>query len=331
MAVFTSCQWWVVTNGRCETAARMLRQIPLALAAGLGSAVLYATALGGSFVGILLAYLAMLPLFVVGLSLGWLTVAFAAGGAVLAVAIFGGLYPALIYAVSHAAPCLFFTGLALRNRVWDDGQTYWYPEGRLLIAAALWCTGLIVTGGAMLALFGRGFEDSIVAMLEAMVSAFDTQDGAVMQPMAMADMAIVLPGLIAWSWMIMATLNGLIGQIIARKLGKALRPSLRLSGVRVGQRWIGLFAVTVLIALIAPGDLGFGAVNIALVLAYPLFFQGLGVVHSLLNYWGAGAFGIGIFYALLLFLGWLAVIVIAIGLVEPLVNLRTRFAGRRNT
>jgi len=309
----------------------MLRQLPLALAAGLGSALLYATALSGSFVGILLAYLAMLPLFVVGLSLGWFAAAFAAGGATLGVAVFGGMYPGLIYAVTHAAPCVFFTGLALRNRTWDDGQTYWYPAGRLLIATSLWCVGLVVVIGAVLAGYGQGFEASVITLLESMASAFGAQDQSIMQPAALVDLAMFLPGLVAWSWMLMATLNGLIGQFISRKIGQAKRPSLRLSDIEVGQVWIGVFAVCVVIGLFAPGDLGFGAVNLAIIIAYPLFFQGLSVVHSLLNRWGAGPFGIGIFYALLLFLGWLALAVIALGLAEPLVNLRTRFAGRRNT
>jgi uncharacterized protein YybS (DUF2232 family) len=309
----------------------MFRQLPLALAAGLGSALLYAAALGGSFSGILLAYLAMLPLFVVGLSFGGPALMISAGAAASGVAVFGGLYPGLIYAVTHAVPCVVLAGLALRSRTWNDGQTYWYPPGRLLMATSLWCVALILIGGGLLASFGQGFKGSVVALLQSMADAFQGQDQALVQPMALADMATILPGLIAWSWMIMATLNGLIGQVISRKLGRALRPSLRVADIEVGQRWIGIFAICVVIAFLVPGDVGFGAANIAIVMAYPLFFQGLSVVHGLLNHWGAGSFGIGLFYVLLIFLGWLAVAVVALGLAEPLVHLRTRFTGRKNT
>lgn len=314
-----------------ERYARMLRQFPLALAAGLGSALLYGTALSGSFIGIVLAYLAMAPLFAIGLSFGWVVGLVAVGAAVAGVSVFGGIYPGLIFTASHAAPCLFLIGLALRNRSWSDGQVYWYPAGRLLMASSLWCVAMIVVAGTMLSLYGQGFKESVIALLEEMTTAFAAPGQSVMQPMDFADMAVVLPGLVAWSWLLMATLNGLIGQMIARKTGQALRPSPRIADIQVGQWWIGLFAVCVLVSLIAPGDVGFGAVNVAIVMAYPLFFQGLSVIHGLLNHWGAGAFGIGLFYFLLIFLGWLAVIVIAFGLAEPLVNLRTRFAGRRNT
>ncbi len=309
----------------------MFRQLPLALAAGLGSALLYAAALGGSFFGILLAYLAMLPLFVVGLSFGRLALMLSAGAGAIGVSVFGGVYPGLVYALTHAVPCVVLAGLALRNRTWNDGQTYWYPPGRLLMVTSGWCVALIVVGGVLLSSFGQGYKDSVVTLLQSMADAVQGQDQALVQPMAMADMAVILPGLIAWSWMIMATLNGLIGQTITRKLGQALRPSPRLADIEVGQRWIGVFALCVVIAFFVPGDVGFGAANVAIVMAYPLFFQGLSVVHSLLNHWGAGSLGIGLFYVLLIVLGWLAVAVIALGLAEPLINLRTRFAGRQNT
>jgi len=313
----------------------MPSNLPFALVAGLGSALLYAVALNGSLLGILLAYLAMLPLFAVGLSFGPMAVSVAAAAATVGIAVFGGLVPGLIFAISHAIPSAAITLLALHNRQWTDGQTYWYPPGRLLMGVSLWSVGLIVVAGLTLTLLGSGFAEGIRQFLGAMTEAFSQQDtpattGPGMGSPRMGGAAAILPGIVAWSWMLMVTVNGLLGQTVVRRLGRALRPSPRLADVQIGRAWVGGFAVCGLAGLLAPGDIGFGAANVAMVLAYPLFFQGLSVAHGALNHWGAGPLVFGLFYVLLILMSWLALALVALGLAEPFVRLRTRLAGRRN-
>ena len=311
----------------------MLRQLPIALAFGLSSALLYAAALSGSFVGIALAYLAMIPLFAVGLMYGVQTLSVASACAAVGIMIFGGVLPGLLYGISHALPCLLLVSFALRNRTWNDGQVYWYPPGRLMQGLALWCAGAIAALALVLSAVSDGFRNSIVAFLQAMTEAFrGAEQGApAMDAGAIEGMALLLPGLVAWSWMIMTTLNGLLAQTIVRRAGRNLRPSPRLKDVVIGQRWAIAFGAFALAGALLPGDLGLSAINIAIVLAYPLFFQGLSVIHSLFAYWGVGAVGVGLFYGLMVLLSWIALAVIALGLAEPLLRLRTRFTGTRNT
>lgn len=309
----------------------MARYLPIALAAGLGSAVLYAAALSGHFLGVVLAYLAVLPLFVVGLTRGPAATAIAAVCAAAGIVAFGSWLLGLMFAVTQAIPAVAMTVLALRNRQWTDGQTYWYPAGRLLAGLSLWCAGLIVVAAIALAVSGDGLVAGVETVLHAMTAAFGQEANLPVDASALKSAAMILPGVVAWSWMLMMTVNGLLAQVIARRLGKILRPPLRLADVDIGYTWIGFGAVCVLVGLVVPGDFGFGAINVAIVLAYPLFFQGLGVVHGLVHYWGGGPLAFGLFYFLLILLGWLALVVIVLGLAEPFVRLRTRFAGRKNT
>jgi hypothetical protein len=304
--------------------------LPFALVAGLGSAVLYAAALDGSMVGIVLAYTAMLPLFLIGLSFGNRAIVVAATAASIAIVLFGGIVPGLIFGVSHGLPTCAVTILALHNRKWTDGNLYWYPAGRLLMALSLWSGALIAIVGFAFWLFASGFADGVEQFLQAMAQTFAQAGNVTVNSSAFEQVTIVLPGVVALSWMLMATVNGLLAQTVLRRLGKNLRPSLRLAEVKISGPWIGTFVVSVLGGLLIPGDVGFSATNIAIVMAYPLFLQGLSVIHSVIHHWGGGPLAVGLFYALLIFMGWLALAVVALGLAEPVVRLRTRIAGRHN-
>ncbi len=309
----------------------MLRQLPLALASGLGSAVLYAAALSGSFFGIVLAYLAMLPLFAVGLAVGIQPLVVAADTPPPPIAVFGGLWPGILFGLTNALPVTLLVVLALQSRTWSDGKTYWYPAGRLVQMVSLWCAGSIVLAGLGLSVFGSGFETSVVGFIRSMAEALHSQGQPILNADAATGVAVLLPGIIAWSWMVMSTVNGLIGQSVLRRVGKNLRPTPRLSEVEVGPAWVAGFGVCALAGAALPGDLGFGAVNMAIVLAYPLFFQGLSVAHALFAHWGLGPLVIGLFYGVMVLLSWTALAVIALGLAEPLVRLRVRLADRKNT
>jgi len=308
----------------------MPNYLPFALIAGLGSAVLYAVAINGSMLGIVLAYVAMLPLFLIGLSFGKRATIIAAMVASVAILLFGGIVPGLIFGVSHGLPACAVTGLALHNRKWTDGNLYWYPSGRLLMGLSLWSGALVAITGAALQLLASGFADGVEHFLQAMAQTFAQIGDVTINPSALNQVAMILPSIVAISWMLMATVNGLLAQAVLRRLGRNLRPSLRLVEVKIGGPWIGAFGVCMLVGLTIPGDIGYGATNIAIVLAYPLFFQGLSVIHSMIHHWGGGPLAVGLFYALLIFMGWLALAVVALGLAEPIVRLRTRIAGLHN-
>jgi hypothetical protein len=309
----------------------MLRQLPLALASGLGSAVLYAAALSGSFFGVLLAYLAMLPLFAIGLSLGVRALAIAAASASIGIAVFGGVVPGLLFGLSNALPVTLLVVLALQSRAWNDGKVYWYPAGRLIQVLAIWCAGVILLAGVTLSLFGGGFQESVVGFIRSMAEALQSQGQPILNADAATGIAVLLPGIVAWSWMVMSTVNGLFGQTVLRRAGKNLRPTPKFAEVVIGPAWVAGFGVCVIAGLALPGDLGFGAVNLAIVLAYPLFFQGLSVIHALAAHWGLGPLVIGLFYGLMVLLSWTALAVVALGLAEPLVRLRARLSGPKNS
>jgi len=309
----------------------MNRQLPIIIAIGLSSAVLYASALSGVAIGLLVTYLAQLPLFVIGLSLGVRAAALAGGAGMIALTVIGGTMPGLLYALSTALPVALLVGLALRKRVWTDGIEYWYPPGNLLRGTAAWCTILVIIAAVVLGVFGIGFQASVASFVSGISEVIAQGTGQSAPAATIEGMAGVLPGITAWSWMLMATINGLLAQALVTRMGKNLRPGMRMADVNVPLTWASMFGVSVALAFVLPADIGFTVANLAIVLAYPLLLQGLSVVHTAMASYGAWTIGYVAFYVVMIFFGWLSLAVVALGMAEPVLKLRERLMRPKST
>ena len=309
----------------------MTRQLPIIIALGLASAVLYASALSGIAAGLLITYLAQLPLFIAGLSMGAPAAAVAGGAGFAALVVIGGTMPGLLFALSTAVPVTILTGLALRKRTWTDGKDYWYPAGNLLRGTSLWCILLLVAATAGFALTGDGISAAVAAFVDHINRMIQQATGQASVSTVIDQLAYVLPGITAWSWMLMATVNGLLAQAIVKRAGRNLRPSMSLAEIDIPLSWASFFGVAVAVSYVLPGDLGFMTANLAMILAYPLLLQGVSVVHAALAGFGAWTAGYIAFYVMLILFGWLALAVVALGMAEPVFKLRERLARPRNT
>jgi hypothetical protein len=114
-----------------------LNTILLAIAAGIISAVVFASATtGGMLIRLVLFFLTPLSLYLAGLGLGPRAVAIAALSATLTILLLTTPVAAVAYAVSSAVPAIILTRLALLNRTTDD-TVEWYPIGRMVATAAV--------------------------------------------------------------------------------------------------------------------------------------------------------------------------------------------------
>lgn len=140
----------------------------LALAAGIISAVVFASATTGAMLlRVVLFFLTPLSLYLAGLGLGAVAAAIAAITATAAVLLMANLQAAEVYAISTALPAVVCTRLALLSRESEGGQE-WYPVGRIVFAAAIFA-GLFT----MLALLLLGGDvDTLTKMLRSAVEAF---------------------------------------------------------------------------------------------------------------------------------------------------------------
>lgn len=140
----------------------------LAIAAGIISAVVFASATTGAMMlRVILFLLTPLSLYLAGLGLGVIAGAIAAITATTAVMLITNPLTAEIYAVSTAIPAFVCTRFTLMSRGPEETRE-WYPIGRVVVVAALFA-GVF----AMLALILMGGDlDTLTKMLRGAVEAF---------------------------------------------------------------------------------------------------------------------------------------------------------------
>lgn len=290
--------------------------IPVGIAATI-SAMLLFVANPASPASMVLALLATLPLFLVGLSLGWFHGAAAAGAAFLAILMAIGLLPAAYYLVVNALPVTLLL-LTLERDPRDPGR------------AVVTLTGLAAAPMIVAALFLVGTDGGLSGVIRSWVG--ELQDMLPMPPEAVPEaqwqamldrMAQLLPGLGAVFWVVLITVNGLLAQAVLRRFGKARLPSPDIATLYL-PRWMpGVLAAAAALSFL-PGEIGYLGGNLVPLAALPFLFSGLGVLHAWLRRMQGGVFWLAMFYMLLLIVGWPAVIAVVLGLIDVLVDFRRR-------
>lgn len=299
----------------------------IAIGGGGLSAAASMAGLFGSPGGFLLAYLAPLPVLMVGLSLGPAAALVAAVTGMAGVGLLGGITSAGIYGGMHAFPSWLLVRQAL-TRTAGQGKpaTGWYPLGSVLC-------GLTVVGAtiAVATVFaGRGeagIEEAVRALLETALSLAAPTLGDADRQIFVSYLAPMFVGMTAVTWLLMMTVNGVLGQGLLARRGWALRPTPRWSDLTLPDWMSWLLVGAAAVAVISSGDVEYVARNLVMIFAAPFFFLGLAVVHTLSRPLPARGLVLAAFYvALVLFLLFVGVAVAGLGIIEQWVGIRSRLA-----
>ncbi|MDE1174687.1 MAG: DUF2232 domain-containing protein [Parvibaculaceae bacterium] len=317
--------------------------------AGLVSALLFFSASSGSTLASLIIYLTPLPLFIAGLGWGQRalglalltgTVFLTAVASLPVAGIFLAIDGLLPYVLCQRALLFRETGLmapasasgAAPNATHDGSAIEWYPAGHLLIWAAGIAAALILAVDILLRFTGypEGLQQAVAEMLriylvEPGVLAKTLQD--INSPLSAEDVAnsvrAVLPSASLIVWTLAMLGNMWLAQIAVTRSAHAIRPSPAYSYV-ILPRSLSYVWLAALVLACLPGPLAYVAIAVAVILTLPYFLLGLAVIHVISRRWSVRGLFLGIFYALLLFVGWLAIPVSLLGMLEPWLGLRAR-------
>lgn len=317
----------------------------IAVAAGIASALLYASMLVlGPVLGAVPWFVSPVPLVLAGLALGPLAGYVACAVGLTAFVLVGmSLSAGLMYLVSDVVPALVIVSLALRPApgvAQPDPAVaaHWYPAGSVLAALALVPPVILI----ILALLAPGHVDGIEGLLR---EAIGQQVDAVLAGVAgsgatplmdeatraavVNNAAAFLPGAMAMSWVFRAAVAGALAQALARRMDRAIRPSPAYIALELPS-WYGVaFGFTVVVAVLAGGDVGYVAGAMALGLSLPFMVLGFKLVHAVARRTPYPVVVLGVFYFAFLSVSALAVVAMVLaGLVEYLANLRRHAAGR---
>ncbi len=309
----------------------MSKAIAISIGAGLISAMFTLSVLMGSLGAMILAYLAPLPLFAVGLSLGMPASLIATGSGALAVALASSIMPALAFVVTTGLPCCLIVRQALLSRSGADGSVEWYPPGHLLLWIAGYALVMMIAFGIVAGAFvGDVFQDMTTLLDELAEAERGTAMGPYFELLAsppVRDTFLrLLPGAMAASWILLIIVNAALAQGALSATGNAQRPNPTMADIDLPV-WASLGLIgSLAVASIFSGIIGLAATTVTLVGVLLFTFYGMGIIHAvLLNRAARIPVLVGV-YILLTVLFWPVFFIAGLAVLEPWMGLKRRLA-----
>jgi len=282
----------------------------------------YLASLSGSSGSLILVYLSQLPLFLAGLWGGVNVAALAGVTASLMLLAAGNILAAGLFTALIVVPVVFLVRQALLARTAAGGTIEWYPPGQL----TAWLTGLGLTGmvGALLLLGGPDSAQATVR--ETLAPALDRlfEENAADRDELAGYLAMITPGVVAASWMMMTVTNGILAQGLLARFGASWRPSPDLAALSL-PFWLPLILVVAAAATAFGEIMRFLGVNVLIVLTVPFCLAGLAVLHAIARRFSRPAVPLVAFYVLAGLFGWPLLLAFFLGLLDSSFGLRQRF------
>lgn len=266
----------------------MLKQsnLPIALGAGLISAVVFASATTGpTLARIMLLAAATLPIALAGFSYNAATAFVAALIATALIAFLTTMAAGLAFAFTLALPAAYLVYLALLHRDVSPGSTQWYPIGRIILAAALMGASVVAVGLTVAGSTPEKLHSAVSTAIEQMVkSGFGGLPGSgTLSPAdlerATQMMVGLLPGVSATFWMGCILFCQWAGARVALASGQLIRPWPDLAAFQLPQGTPLLLGLALAASLVLDGmprlvAMGYGGA------LYAVFVMlGLAVIH----------------------------------------------------
>jgi hypothetical protein len=264
---------------------------------------------------VFLSYLASLPLFLLGLGVGLRSLYGAGLLATILIFLLEGPFIAGQFLVFSALGPTFLINRALLRRTKSSGEVAWYPSSFLLRDFTLY-SGIIMLLALGAYLYITQTQDVHLLAKNLLKSLDPHQQMTDMAPLLLKILPTV-PGIIALSWGMMMMLNGALAQTLLVQTKRNLRSTPRLKDLEAPQSFLILLGLSLLLSVIGVGSLEILGKNAAIVLIFPFFLIGLGLIHKWLQQTPYTIIWLTIFYVLLLVFIWLALIVIVFGIIKP--------------
>ena len=311
----------------------MIRNLLAGIAAGLVSLVMLISATTGVvWMQFLLVVATPLPIYLVGLALGWKIAIAAALTGTLAFAALAGPMPALLAAATHFAPPVLLTYLAMLNRPVQapDGTTAveWYPVGRLV----LWCAaiGAILSIALMtrLGADGDGTEKLVRALVEQVVAQQPSGEEVPEEHIAAMTriLSALLPVMSGVGMTAIIAFQLWLAGYVAHATGNLQRPWPEIAAMTFPPGASLVLVVCILLSMVLkdlPGSAAsaaFGAFFLAFIML------GLAVIHYVTrnNPWRLALLW-AVYFGLIMFSTGFSVLIALIGITEPISPLRRDF------
>lgn len=313
----------------------------IGVGAGAAAALLFASVTTGSWLSVILFYLAPLPIMIAGL--GWSHWA-ALVAAVVAAAAIGAFFGSAFFFAFLAGAGIpawwlgYLTLLARPVPAAAGGPSLpaveWYPPGRLVVWAAALAALIVLFAIPNFGLDAESFRTGLARALSRMLEIDAAKDAATPVPgvsnaKRLIDfLVVVIPPTAA----VLATVTSLVNLWLAARIvtfsGRMTRPWPQLSAMTFPPMVPAALALAVTLSFV-DGMLGIlaGVVAASLFMAYGVL--GFAVLHDMTRGITSRPFLLGGIYVSVAVFGWPILALCVLGLLETMLGLRTRMARRR--
>jgi len=305
------------------------RTVLAAIGCGALSALLFMSLLAAPALGLVLSNFAALPVMAAGLAAGTAAALVAGAAAAGLLAAWSDVGWALGFLIAFGAPSVYVVRRALLRRTDPaTGAAAWAAPDDLLVRLVWIGAGIVLLAAALT----LGSEDGLRGVLRTAVGeaapfvAGMAGGGAFDRDAFVSAMLGMMPGPAIAGWIVLTIVNAALAQGVLMRMGRNLRPPMRVSEIEVPPWTAPAFAIACFAWIASPTLVGWYGFHVASVLAVAYVFAGLAVIHA----WAATQrMRTGILiaaYGSLLIFAPAAVVVAGIGFIEHWARLKRRFA-----
>jgi hypothetical protein len=313
------------------------------LGAGAAAALLFASATAGSWLSIILFYLAALPIMIAGLGWShWAAMVAAISGAGAVGALFGSM-PLFTFLVGVGIPAWWLSYLTLLARpvatapgnlpAAANDALEWYPVGRLVAWAAVMAPIFVVV--VLILAFGidaDGYRAAMTKTIAEALSRFFAENPELSKASSerlVAFLVAITPPTAAVGTTIISVVNLWLAARVVSFSGRLKRPWPDLSAITFPKMLISALAIA-LVLNVAGGMLGIIALVFSSTLMLAFALVGLAVLHTVTRGLTGRPFMLGsVYISAPLLSGWPILAFALIGVGETAFDLRARLARKR--
>jgi len=312
----------------------MPQHIPVGLAAGLATALLFASASAGGMTGrFILFFLAPLPSYLAGLGWGAVAASLAAITSAIATSLLLGVKTGIVFFVSQGIPLVILCRLVLLNRTvqpqadetggFGAPLVEWYPLGRVLavaaaIASVLSVVSLLLLGGnvdELRSMMRKLVDDVLTGELPGLSAGEITEND---KNTLATVLLYALPTGSAVLWLGGFALNLWLAGKVTLVSGRLARPWPDIALMRFPSGF-GIALAVALGASLLPGILGLLASGVAGAFFFAYTLMGLAIIHYATRGVTARPLVLwGVYGVLIVFNSTALIVVALIAILEPL-------------
>ncbi|MEB3701976.1 DUF2232 domain-containing protein [Candidatus Bealeia paramacronuclearis] len=299
--------------------------LPLSILGGVLSAAPYFLLATPSLGGMLLTYFSTLPLFAVGLGLGFSSALIAGAAGIVLSLIFsmmsGSFGLAIPYAIFNVIPTILILFKALQYRTDESGEPHYTPSVNLMNFLTSMALGIAGVSFLLIQFSLAQSGENLSALIQAAMGPQPAETILILTALIK-----VLPGIVAMSWAMMALMNAILAQGLLKAFGKNLRPSPDVCDVYPLPIFYYILAALGVMTLLPLGVFSDASSNLIIPALLPFLLTGIGTVHAIARKFSYASWILFGFYTVALLLSWPFFFLVPLGLIEPWVKLRNRIA-----